>query len=228
MARYILCDIEGTTTSIAFVHETLFPYARTHIADFVRSNHDDPAVKEALRLVEQTLKEEKGFTGPDLEASITALLEWIDTDRKHTGLKTLQGLLWEAGYANGGYTGHIYADVLPAFQRWQAAGIGIGIYSSGSVRAQQLLFQHTTEGDLSAYLQHHFDTRMGHKKEAPSYARIQQEIGMPAGEILFLSDVPAELDAAAAAGFQTLQLLRPGTPAGSGHRTASDFDEILP
>ena len=164
MIQFILMDIEGTTTSIDFVHKTLFPYATIHLADFIRHNRDEEHVQLELNAVQKTVLEEEGIT-IDEEASVTKLLEWINMDRKHTALKALQGYLWKEGYETGQYKGHLYADVLPNWQKWKKDGLSLGIYSSGSVAAQKLLFGYSVEGDLTPYLSAYFDTKIGHKRE---------------------------------------------------------------
>ncbi len=203
----IITDIEGTTTPIAFVHRVLFPYARTRMAAFVASGH------AALTDVPE----------PKLET----LLGWMDRDEKITALKTIQGLLWDTGYRNGELTAEVYDDVPPALRRWARAGLRLYVYSSGSVPAQKLLFGHTAQGDLTPLFQAYFDTNIGPKREAASYATIAKGIGLPGGEILFLSDVEAELDAAAAAGMQTCQLVRAedATRPGTRHAIAADFTQ---
>jgi len=226
MIQFILLDIEGTTTSIAFVHEVLFPYATQHLAKFVQEHLTDPLVKEALHSVKETVLLETNQNINDQEA-IQYLLGWIKEDRKHPALKKLQGYLWRKGYETGQYQGHIYPDVLPAFERWTKAGIDLGIYSSGSVGAQKLLFGYSEAGDLNSFFRAYFDTQVGHKREVESYRQIQKALDLPAESILFLSDVEEELDAAQGAGFQTVQLLRPGTTKGAKHQSTSNFDEIL-
>ena len=225
MINFILMDIEGTTTSISFVHEVLFPYASKHLPTFIPSNASDPKVVSELLAVQATVLEEEGRAISQEEA-VQQLLDWIRQDRKHTALKTLQGYLWREGYETKQYQGHIYEDVLPVMQQWEAAGKGMGIYSSGSVEAQKLLFGYSDKGDLTPYLSAYFDTKIGHKREIQSYHNIQSKLAIPATEILFLSDVEQELDAAKAAGFQTVQLLRPGTNASQKHPTVTTFFEL--
>lgn len=220
MARYILTDIEGTTTSITFVHDVLFPYAKAHLRTWVKAHADEARVQELLAGVRAQVQ-----VGTD-EAAIDQLLAWIDADRKEPALKTIQGWIWADGYASGAYTSHVYPDVLPALKRWQAAGKTLGVYSSGSVEAQDQLFGHTVDGDLRPYFSHYFDTQVGHKREVGSYRNIQQQLGLPAEEILFLSDIPEELDAAAAAGMQVCHLLRPGTKAVERYVGVPDFSVI--
>jgi enolase-phosphatase E1 len=219
----ILTDIEGTTSSLSFVKDTLFPYARRHLGAYVREHAAEPEVAACLDECRQIMGE------PDADvARIVAQLErWIDVDRKVTPLKTLQGLVWEHGYRAGHFTGHIYEDALAALRDWHARGIPLYVYSSGSVYAQKLLFGHTAAGDLTPLFSGYYDTRIGAKVESESYRRIAADIGLPAERILFLSDIPRELDAARDAGMQTCQLVRDeaATPA-EAHRQARDFTEI--
>ncbi len=225
MIRFILMDIEGTTTSISFVHEVLFPYASKHLEDFIQKNLTDPKVRRELDSVKRTVLEEDQKQLTDQEAA-GQLLNWIKADRKHTALKNLQGYLWKEGYETGRYKGHVYDDVLPALKVWTSHGIQLGIYSSGSVEAQKLLFGYSEKGDLTPYFSAYFDTNVGHKREEPSYRKIQQSLNWPAESILFLSDVEAELDAARSAGLQTIQLVRPGTQPSDRHTLVHSFDEI--
>jgi enolase-phosphatase E1 len=142
------------------------------------------------------------------EDAIAALLRWIREDRKHTALKQLQGMLWKSGYETGAYQAHVYPDVPPALALWREQGIELGVYSSGSVQAQKLLFRYSTAGDLTPCFSHYFDTRIGGKRDADSYARIAHTLKIQPLDILFLSDIAEELDAAAQAGFQVIQVVR--------------------
>lgn len=203
----IVTDIEGTTTPISFVHRVLFPYARERLAAFVAAN--------------PTLD---GQPTPSLET----LLGQMDRDEKEPVLKAIQGMIWADGYKDGTLTAELYEDVPPALKRWARAGLRLYVYSSGSVPAQKLLFGHTAEGDLTGLFQAYFDTRIGGKRETSSYTSIARGIGLPSEEILFLSDVEAELNAAKAAGLQTCQLVREGdgTVASLHHPVAGDFREV--
>lgn len=225
MSQVILTDIEGTTSAIDFVHRVLFPYARQAIPGFVRGHAGEPAVAAEIAAVRAGLGADAG-----LDAVIDTLLAWIDADRKETPLKALQGMVWEKGYAEGAFTAHLYVDAYDALAAWRARGVPLYVYSSGSIAAQRLFFRHSVFGDLSGWFRGHFDTTSGGKREAASYARIAADIGRPAGEILFLSDVEAELDAAREAGMDTAQLVRPDTrPASSGrHPVHSSFRTIGP
>ncbi|HET8881726.1 MAG TPA: acireductone synthase [Solimonas sp.] len=222
MIKAIVTDIEGTTSSIDFVHDTLFPYAKRHLRRFLREQAGDDAVQQALDDVE-------AIVGRDLSIDEAAdvLEQWIAEDRKLTPLKTLQGLIWEIGYRRGELQGHVYADTPDALRRWHAQGCRLYVYSSGSVAAQKLIFGHTAYGDLTPLFSGYFDTHIGGKREAASYRAILGEIGLPGDAVLFLSDIGAELDAARQAGMQTCQLLRDDKAVASdAHRQAHDFTRI--
>jgi enolase-phosphatase E1 len=221
--RAIVTDIEGTTSSIDFVHDVLFPYASKHLPEFVRSTHSDPEIV----LILDAVRNEAAEPDADVERVIAILLRWIDEDRKATPLKTLQGLIWNHGYESGGFTGHMYDDAVRKLREWHAAGIDLYVYSSGSVAAQKLLFGHSDAGDLRPLFRDYFDTNIGHKRDADSYRNIVGRIGIPVADILFLSDVAEELDAAADAGMQTCQLLRDQNVVPGTHRIAHDFDAVL-
>ncbi len=205
----ILLDIEGTTTPIAFVHDVLFTYAREHARDYLVQH---PNESDIARLREEHTRE--GEDAPPLTNdldSIVSYVNWlIDRDRKSTGLKSLQGKIWREGYTQGTLKAQVFADVRPAFERWHKATLKISIFSSGSVLAQQLLFAHTEAGDLTTFINDYFDTTVGAKGDAESYRRIANNLNLPAEEILFVSDVVAELEAARDAGMQTRLSIRPG------------------
>lgn len=197
--RAILTDIEGTTSSISFVKDVLFPYARRALPGFVQSRAKDPAVRKWLDVVAT----ENGAVCND--ATIAEVLQgWIDQDRKHTALKALQGMIWAEGYRHGDFTAHIYPDAAAALREWQSAGMPLYVYSSGSVPAQRLFFGHSDAGDLSSLFSGWFDTEVGGKRDAGSYARIAESIGLPPASVLFLSDIVEELDAAREAGLDTV------------------------
>ncbi len=255
LTRAILLDIEGTTTPVDFVYQTLFPYACRHLEPFLREHSSDPDVRadlEALRRehsndVEQGLNPPPWPGGPASEdprtrrsqtaardrsvADAVRHVHWLmDQDRKSTGLKSLEGKIWEAGYRSGALRGEVYNDVPRAFERWQRQGREIAIFSSGSVLAQKLLFSSTAAGDLTKFIRDYFDTRTGAKREAESYRRIAAALGLQPAEVLFVSDVAAELDAARATGMQTALCVRPGQPEppATAHAVVRTFDEILP
>lgn len=225
-ARAVVVDIEGTTSTIAFVHTVLFPYADEHLDRYVGEHRNDPVVAQAMRDAAELAGEE-----PDVDdATVLAHLHrWLAEDRKATPLKTLQGLIWAEGYAETGLRGHVYPDAAAGLRRWHAAGLRLYVYSSGSIDAQRTLFGNSSEGDLSALFSGNFDTTTGPKRVPASYRRIAHAIGLPPHEIVFLSDVDAELDAAREIGFQTVRLLRPAdTPPGATtvHPSATTFEAI--
>lgn len=223
MIRAILTDIEGTTSAVSFVYDVLFPYARSHLPAFVREHAGQPEVASALEAVRHLAADPEA----DLERVIALLLQWIDEDRKITPLKTLQGLVWEQGYGAGEILGHVYPDAVAALRHWAASGYRLYVYSSGSIQAQRLIFGCSEAGDLRPLFSGYFDTTSGPKREVASYERIATEIGCPAEEILFLSDVGAELDAAHHAGFKTCGLAREGGSL-AGHLTVESFAHIEP
>lgn len=223
--QYILMDIEGTTTPIDFVQKTLFPYASIHLPEYIRQNSTDPRVEACIADVITTSMQETRLT-IDSDEAVHMLMKWIQDDRKHPALKELQGMIWEEGYRSKAFVSEIYPDVVPAWKKWQTEGRRLGIYSSGSIKAQKLLFSHTPEGDLTPFLSHYFDTGIGAKQEVASYENIVAALEIEAAQVHFLSDVPAELDAAKAAGMQTTQLVRPGTEASDAHPTAKSFADI--
>jgi enolase-phosphatase E1 len=203
-ASVVLLDIEGTTTPIDFVYKTLFPFARARMEEFVHSQFDSEAVQAAVKQLEA---DHAGETESDVPswantpAAVTRYALWLmDRDRKATGLKSLQGIIWKAGYDSGELKATLYDDVAPAIHRWTEAGKRVCIYSSGSILAQKLLFAHTVAGDLTGQLSAYFDTTTGPKREAESYRKIAEQLGVNCGEIFFLSDSVPELDAATEAG----------------------------
>ena len=215
----VLTDIEGTTTPIAFVRDTLFPFARARLPGFLAGHGHEPDVAAELAEVVRL--------APGVQP-LDALLKWMDQDAKVTPLKALQGMIWADGYASGALQGDLYPDVAPCLRRWSAGGTRLFVYSSGSVEAQRLIFRHSVAGDLAPVFAGFFDTRIGGKREAASYDRIAIGIGVPAAEVLFLSDTEAELDAAAAAGLRTCQVVRPedDTQPLQTHPVASDFASV--
>jgi enolase-phosphatase E1 len=221
--RAILLDIEGTTTPIAFVHDVLFSYARDHVREFLKEN--SPAEDIALLREEHAVDAKEGRNPPPLVAEY---IEWlIKLDRKSTGLKSLQGKIWRKGYEDGSLQAQVFADVAPAFERWHGRGLRIGIFSSGSVLAQQLLFAHTEAGDLTRFIESYFDTNVGKKGDAESYRKIAEAMGLEPCQILFISDMVVELEAANEAGMETLLSIRPGnTPQPQRYTSISTFDSI--
>ena len=223
--KYILMDIEGTTTSISFVHDVLFPYSKSRMASFINTHRGKDSINEILTETKKTVAIENQLQIDDDQA-IAQLMSWIDSDRKHPALKNIQGMIWSEGYQSGELKGHVYPEVPNALLDWKNAGIKLGIYSSGSIAAQKVLFGYSIVGDLNGFFLNNFDTTVGHKREENSYIKIAEEINLPPKEILFLSDISEELDAAKKVGFLTIQLVRLEAVPYSGHPQVKTFQEI--
>jgi enolase-phosphatase E1 len=224
MTKGILLDIEGTTTPIRFVYDVLFPFARDHAHE-----HLGEEEQHALK-IEYDADVANGLTPPPWSSGAIHYVDWLmDQDRKSTALKNLQGKIWQEGYRQGELRGEVFADVPPALARWKKAGIDIRIYSSGSILAQKVLFSTTPFGDLKRFLNGYFDTTTGAKTNPSSYTEIAKAFGFPSSDILFISDVTRELDAAASAGLQVVLVLRPGNPPQPPHRykVVPDFGAVL-
>jgi enolase-phosphatase E1 len=239
--RGILLDIEGTTTPIAFVHEVLFPYARSLVRDYLIENlNSSEVLTDVAGFYEEQSRDIENHSGPpnlpggphDVHLdSIVSYVHWlIDRDSKSTALKSLQGKIWKQGYDNGALKSQVFEDVAPALERWRRAGLKIGIFSSGSKLAQKLLFAHTEVGDLTGFIDYYFDTTLGPKTRVQSYLDIASTLSIPPNEVLFISDTTAELDAALIAGMNTLLSDRPGNAPPSpnqSHHVIRSFDEVL-
>lgn len=221
--RFVLTDIEGTTTSVSFVYDKLFPYFRSNIAKLKGLTQLDE-VKNAFDDVIQLAKND-GKTIDTSDEIIQQLQEWSLADKKITPLKTVQGILWAEGYASGEILGHVYEDVAPALEKWKINGVDLGVFSSGSIAAQKLIFGYSEAGDLTPYFSAYFDTTTGGKREVETYHKIAEELKIGAEQILFLSDIKEELEAAKQAGYQTIQLVRPGTEK-NWNTTVGSFSEI--
>ena len=231
--KVILTDIEGTTSSISFVKDVLFPYAAEHLPQYVRDHINDDAVKAALQQTAELAAEDGEKISPDdTEALIAKLLQWIAEDRKATPLKALQGLIWKTGYENGDYQAHMYPDATEYLKKWHDSGLPLYVYSSGSVKAQELFFGYSQDGNLLPLFKGHFDTLVGGKRETQSYLNIlavlqKSHTGLNAEDVLFLSDIKEELDAAKEAGMQTVWLVRENDiPADAEHKAVKSFAEI--
>lgn len=216
--KAILLDIEGTISSLPHVVTTHYPYTRRHIADYLAAHEDELAVRTAL-------EETQALAGPGV-APLDALYRWIDEDAKAPPLKLLQGLVWVQGYETGELVGHIYPDALEALRRWGEEGLPAHIFSSGSVQCQVQFFQHCPEGDLRSLFDRHFDTRIGAKVDPNSYLAIAAALDLPAGDILFFSDNPRELEAASSVGVAVVQVLREGAQADGRFRAIRSFAEF--
>ena len=220
--KAVVTDIEGTTSSISFVHDILFPYARERMEDYVRGHEGE------LGDVVAGVCAEAGKAEMSAEEVSATLISWIDEDRKATPLKEIQGRIWDEGFRSGAFTGHMYDDAVVGLKRWYEAGLKLHVYSSGSIAAQKLLYGFSDAGDLTPMFSGYFDTTTGPKREQASYEKIAEAIGLPAAQIVLLSDVVAELEAADGAGFQTVLLDR-------GHELGADawanvtdsFDDVM-
>jgi enolase-phosphatase E1 len=229
----VLLDIEGTTTPSEFVHHTLFDYARARVSEFLERHWNDPEVRaDIARLAAEHHAESSEPSLPpwgDDPAAVAEYVYWLmDRDRKSTGLKSLQGKIWEEGYRAGDLRSEVYPDVLPALERWRRRGIDVAIFSSGSVQAQRSLFRNTAAGDLTRFIRAYFDTTTGPKTAPQSYASIALALGRSSSDVLFLSDIGPELDAARAAGMRTALCVRApgsGEPAGA-HPVIYTFDQL--
>jgi enolase-phosphatase E1 len=224
--RAIVTDIEGTTSSISFVKDVLFPYARKRLPAFIETHADQAEVQHWLH----EAAKEAGLIEASRQEVIELLVRWIDEDRKSTALKALQGMIWKEGYEAGEYRAHVYPEVASRLHAWRGEGLHLYVYSSGSVPAQKLLFRYSESGDLTPVFAGYFDTETGPKRETISYQRIVEAIGERPEHVLFLSDIVEELDAAKAAGLQTGWLVRaPLTiPAQPTHPAYTTFDAIQP
>jgi enolase-phosphatase E1 len=240
----LLLDIEGTTTPVDFVYKTLFPFARRGVEGYLRSQRENPQVQaeiEALRQ-EHSADVRRAMDPPPwhdyspaavLQSAVAYIWWLMDRDRKSTPLKSLQGQIWQAGYASGQLRGEVYPDIPGAFERWHRQGKTIAIFSSGSVQAQRLLFGNSTAGDLTPFIKAYFDTTTGPKNESRSYLAIAAGLDILPPDTLFISDVTAELDAARAAGMQTALCIRPCStahdqPQGAGHPVIHHFENLTP
>ena len=234
----ILLDIEGTTSSVRFVYDVMFPFVRDHLQDYLQSHWSDTALQEACcqiaadaghRSIDEWFRARADDPHACCRLVQDEVLGQMDADRKATGLKMLQGLIWQAGFEGGELVAHVYDDVVPALDGWNKSNLDVRVYSSGSVKAQKLFFAHTRQGNLLDRFQGHYDTRIGSKKEASSYRQIATDFGMDACDIIFLSDVVAELDAAAEAGMKTGLSIRPENATvaeGHSHPELKTFSEI--
>jgi enolase-phosphatase E1 len=238
----VLLDIEGTTTPISFVYDVLFPYARTRLRTFLEDHADEADVRGDLDLLLAENRHDasvssgvpvipENMSPPSLrmEGAYAYLVWLMDQDRKSPALKSLQGKIWEAGYAGGEIRSIIFPDIPTAFERWHQQGRRIVIYSSGSVLAQRLIFGHTQAGDLTRWIEAYFDTGVGAKTQSASYMNIAGELGVLPRDLLFVSDAPAELDAATEAGLQVRLAVRPGNravPSTASYAAVMSFDEL--
>lgn len=228
-AKILLLDVEGCTTSIAFVKEGLFPYVLERIEGYVESLEHDEKTK-----IDHDLGEEVNQAGGEQDPTITAMTSLnsrivakvrylVSNDVKAAALKDLQGKMWKAGYESGLIQGHVYSDFPPMLQWMKKCDVKVYIYSSGSIQAQKLLFSHSTAGDLCPMLAGHFDIPTAGSKRVPdSYQNIAAQLGVEAWEIVFVSDAEGELVAAQQAGMTPVMSIRPG------NATLTDVGKAFP
>jgi enolase-phosphatase E1 len=230
--RGIVLDVEGTTSSISFVYDVLFAHAKEQVGAFLAAHRDDPAVLDlaaALTAAAGEPRSPAAIAADPLPAALAAI-DLMNRDVKATPLKALQGMIWRSGFESGELVAHVFDDVPPALAAWADSGLDVRIYSSGSIEAQQLFFGHTAAGDLRPLLRGHYDTTTGPKREPASYTAIAADMGLTPRQVLFVSDVGAELDAARAAGMATALAIRPGNREPGGifeHEPIESFAEIV-
>lgn len=232
--KTILLDIEGTTTPIDFIHKTLFPFAKERIGEFVRQNFDEIEPEIAQLKTEHKKDFSEQIYGRDIRAdkpeTIAEYLKFlIEIDRKSTPLKSIQGKIWQAGYESGELESVMFEDVPRAFERWKTENKTIAIFSSGSVQAQKLIFKYSNFGDLSMFIDEYFDTNIGAKKDVESYDNIARKLKKQKREIVFISDIPEELNAARKAGLNPILCVREGNfpvAVNHGYQTISNFDNL--
>lgn len=235
-ARGVLLDIEGTTSSISFVYDVMFPYFREHVESYLATAWGEEAVVDCLPVLaadfgKDSVDDWMGHIPIEQRPAfvVASVIGLMDDDVKATGLKQLQGLVWKDGFHQGQMVAHLFDDVADVIRQWKNSEIDIRIYSSGSIQAQKLFFGHCVAGDLLDQFGGHYDTTTGPKKDAASYERIAAEFDCAPAEILFVSDVVAELEAARTAGMQTVLSIRPGNhPVEPGHsfESVESFEEI--
>lgn len=235
-ARGILLDIEGTTSSISFVYDVMFRYVRENVDSFLKSNWGQPSVAACLPMLAVDLEKDSvddwlgGLSDEQQQSAVSqSVIGLMDADVKATGLKQLQGLIWKDGFTSSQMVAHLYDEVADCIKAWKQSGIDVRIYSSGSIEAQKLFFGHTVAGDLLDQFSGHYDTTTGAKQESASYQKIAAEFDCEPCQILFVSDVVAELEAAKSAGLQTALSIRPGNKpveADHGFDAINSFDEI--
>ena len=224
MVKVVVTDIEGTTSSISFVKDVLFPYAAEHMLAFLEKHWHEDAVQAQI----QAMAEHLDSTPTDAQQANTVLQQWIAEDRKFTPLKALQGMIWKDGYRSGAYRAHLYPEVAARLQKWKQQGLRLYVYSSGSIGAQKLFFGFSEAGDITSLFDGYFDTTTGGKRDPLSYQRISEAVGIAPGDILFLSDIVEELDAARAAGMHTTLLDRQHQALPCTHPCVDSFVDIDP
>lgn len=231
----VLLDIEGTTSAVSYVYDVMFPFAAERLDAYLANHWQEETTQAAAEQIAKDAGHASlaiwGESGDASGAELVAreVRRLMEADVKSTGLKKLQGLIWQSGFESGELRAHVFDDVPPALRQWQAAGVDLRIYSSGSIHAQKLFFGHSEAGDLRPHFSGHYDTTTGNKKDAASYQAIAHDWQLQAAAVLFLSDIPAELDAAATAGMQTALVIRPGNAPvddANGHPAIKSFSDL--
>ena len=238
-AQCVLLDIEGTISDIRFVYDVMFPYAKKHMERFLIENWESIPVQDAVRAVARDAKIASidDWLGLEWRTGESAAVlrfsehchELMASDSKATGLKLLQGVIWQSGFESGELRAELFADVLPALVEWKASGLDLRVYSSGSVLAQKMFFKYTVLGDLTDLFSAHYDTTIGIKKEVASYERIATESQFDPADIVFVTDVYSELLAASQAGMQVVASVRPNNlalPAEFTGLTVTSFSQL--
>ena len=244
-ARGVLLDIEGTTSSIRFVYDQMFPFVRRELLSFLEANRESPAVTDAANQIAQDADydsfaalaqahdwdvRDPWFADPSARQILhDEVVRQMDADWKTTGLKQLQGLIWKSGFASGELKAHLYPEVADCLKAWHDSGLVLRIYSSGSIAAQKLFFGHTVAGDLLPLVSGHDDTTTGSKKEMSSYQAIADKFGFAPESIVFISDSIDELQAAESAGMQVVWSCRPENPPAdnpAGYPAIRSFDAL--
>lgn len=228
----ILLDIEGTTSSISFVYDVLFAHARKHLETFLQEqiSVSSTVQKQAAALACETGLELLQIDASNVSMVARAAADLMARDVKSTPLKALQGMIWRRGYESGELVSHLFEDVPRALDRWTSSGLDVRIYSSGSIEAQQLFFGHTAYGDVTPLFSGYYDTTTGSKRETMSYSKISDAMQIEPRQILFVSDIGAELDAAKSSGMATALADRPGNVPGTSvydHPMIRSFDDII-
>ncbi len=238
-AQCVLLDIEGTVSDIRFVYDVMFPYAKQNMERFLLKNWESLAVQAAIETIasDAGIASINDWLGPDWQSGdISAILKLSEhckqlmaTDSKATGLKSLQGMVWQFGFESGALRAELFADVLPALEEWKASGLDLRIYSSGSVLAQRMFFKHTVLGDLTDLFSAYYDTTIGNKRESTSYERIAAESQFEPSDIVFVTDIHSEVMAASQAGMQVVASVRPNNlplPADFTGLTITSFSQL--
>ncbi len=221
MVKAVLLDIEGTIAPLTFVKEVMFPYSKRKLREFLQENWNKPEIQEIIRDASREIGKELS-----LVEAVETFSKWIDEDRKITPLKELQGYIWEEGFRSGELRASLYEDAYKKIREWNEKGIPVYIYSSGSVKAQELFFSHTEYGNILNLLSGFFDTKIGNKKEKDSYLKIAEKIGLKPEEILFISDNPDELRAAKETGYKVIQSVRDGVQPSEEFEKIYSFEEL--